>query len=223
MQKSSRSHSGEATSQATAGSAGISFGSGTDAPLAAAATATAPAALVPAVPPGGDVVSLMSRTLGAANRYLVALMAREGIVGIVPSHGDILMQLFAHDAMPMAALAEAIGKDPSTVTALVRKLADAGYVEKVPNARDRRVCEVCLTDAGRALAPAMERVSAELIATLTNDVAPDDLACTCRTMKAMQANLTAASDATREAEREQEHATSTADAPKREAALHPER
>lgn len=164
---------------------------------------TSAASLVPAVPPGGDVVSLMSRTLGAANRYLVALMAREGIVGIVPSHGDILMQLFAHDAMPMAALAEAIGKDPSTVTALVRKLADAGYVEKVPSARDRRVCEVRLTDAGRALAPAMERVSAELIATLTNGVAPDDLACVCRIMRAMHANLNTASGTAREASSEQ--------------------
>lgn len=150
---------------------------------------TAP--LSPAMPPHGDVVSLMSRTLGAANRYLVALMAREGIVGIVPSHGDILMQLFAHDAMPMAALAEAIGKDPSTVTALVRKLADAGYVEKVPGSRDRRVCEARLTEKGRALAPAMERVSAELIATLTNGLTADDLACTCRTLKTMQDNLNA--------------------------------
>ena len=107
----------------------------------------------PEHPPHGDIVSLMSRTLGAANRYLVELMAREGLAGIVPSHGDILMQLFAHDAMSMAALAEAIGKDPSTVTALVRKLANAGYVEKAPNPRDRRMCEVRLTDAGRALEP----------------------------------------------------------------------
>lgn len=158
---------------------------------------------VPNMPPHGDIVSLMSRTLGAANRYLVELMAREGLAGIVPSHGDILMQLFAHDAMPMAVLAEAIGKDPSTVTALVRKLADAGYVEKAPSSRDRRVCEVRLTDAGRALAPAMERVSRALIATLTNGVTPDDLACTCRTMKAMQEYLTTASDAACETDPDQ--------------------
>lgn len=156
-----------------------------------AAHDTSAAIVAPTVPPGGDIVSLMSRTLGAANRYLVALMAREGLVGIVPSHGDILMQLFARDAMPMAALAEAIGKDPSTVTALVRKLADAGYVEKVPGSRDRRVCEARLTEKGRALAPAMERVSAELITTLTNGLTTDDLACTCRTLKAMQDNLNA--------------------------------
>lgn len=144
-----------------------------------------------ALPPFGDVISVMGRTLGAANRYLVELMAQEGIGGIVPSHGDILMQLFAHDAMPMAALASAIGKDPSTVTALVRKLAEAGYVEKVPNARDRRVCEVRLTKAGQALRPAMNRVSDELIATLTNGIPAADLAATYRTMKAMQKNVSA--------------------------------
>lgn len=154
---------------------------------------------VPNMPPHGDIVSLMSRTLGAANRYLVELMTQEGIVGIVPSHGDILMQLFAHDAMPMAALAEAIGKDPSTVTALVRKLANAGYVEKAPNPRDRRVCEVRLTDAGRALEPAMDRMSHTLITTLTNSIPAADLAATCRTMKTMQENMSAADDS--EAER----------------------
>lgn len=143
------------------------------------------------MPPHGDIVSLMSRTLGAANRYLMELMAREGLVGIVPSHGDILMQLFAHEAMPMAALAEAIGKDPSTVTALVRKLANASYVEKAPSPRDRRVCEVRLTDAGRALAPAMGRVSHTLITTLTNSIPAADLAATYRTMKAMQENVNA--------------------------------
>ena len=164
---------------------------------------------VPNMPPHGDIVSLMSRTLGAANRYLVELMAREGLAGIVPSHGDILMQLFAHDAMSMAALAEAIGKDPSTVTALVRKLANAGYVEKAPNPRDRRMCEVRLTDAGRALEPAMDRVSHTLITTLTNSIPATDLTATCRTMKAMQENMSVADDSESKREPDSEPAAET--------------
>lgn len=163
----------------------------------------------PSRPSRGDIVSLMSRTLGAANRYLVELMAREGLAGIVTSHGDILMQLFAHDAMSMAALAEAIGKDPSTVTALVRKLANAGYVEKAPNPRDRRVCEVRLTDAGRALEPAMDRVSLTLITTLTNSVPAADLAATCRTMKAIQKNISAADDSESKREPDSQPAAET--------------
>ena len=109
----------------------------------------------------------------------------------------------------MAALAEAIGKDPSTVTALVRKLANAGYVEKAPNPRDRRVCEVRLTDAGRALESAMDRVSHTLITTLTNSIPAADLAATCRTMKAMQENMSAADDSESKREPDSEPAAET--------------
>ena len=156
-----------------------------------------------------DLVNQLSRTLAQANRFIAIKLKERGLDGIAPSHGDILMQLFAHDAMSMAALAEAIGKDPSTVTALVRKLANAGYVEKAPNPRDRRVCEVRLTDAGRALESAMDRVSHTLITTLTNSIPAADLAATCRTMKAMQENMSAADDSESKREPDSEPAAET--------------
>lgn len=137
----------------------------------------------------GDIVSVISHTLGAMNHYLVQLMAREGLNGIVPSHGDILMQLFAHNTMPMAALASAIGKDPSTVTALVRKLMAAGYVEKTPSETDRRVNEVRLTEQGRALKPVFDRISEELITALGEGMTDTDMETTYRTLRAMQDNL----------------------------------
>lgn len=143
---------------------------------------------VGAMTPYGDIVSLLSRTLGAANRRLVELMAARGLDGVVPSHGDILIQLLSHETMPMTSLADAIGKDPSTVTALVRKLMGAGYVEKARSPADRRVCEVRLTAAGRALEPLMAAVSAELIATLTADLDAEELRTTYHTLKKMRAN-----------------------------------
>lgn len=48
---------------------------------------------VPNMPPHGDIVSLMSRTLGAANRYGGG-HGPQRVAGIVPSIADILMQLF---------------------------------------------------------------------------------------------------------------------------------
>lgn len=47
------------------------------------------------------------------------------------------MQLFANGEVPMTTLADAIGKDPSTVTALVNKLVDAGYVKTEKSTSDR--------------------------------------------------------------------------------------
>ena len=73
-------------------------------------------------------VNQLARTLGLANRFLLEQLEQYGLAGIAPSHGDILVQLFAHGELPMSELAQRIGRDPSTVTALVRKLAAGGYV-----------------------------------------------------------------------------------------------
>lgn len=123
----------------------------------------------------GDMISVMSRTLAAANRLIARLLADEGIIDLIPSHGDVLMQLFAHDEMTMAALADAIGKDPSTVTALVRKLVDAGYVKTGKDPDDRRITRVSLTDAGRALKPRFAQVSRRLCETMRSELSSAEL------------------------------------------------
>ena len=75
-----------------------------------------------------DMVSVVARTRALANRYLVQQMGVRGLEGLVTSHGDVLLQLFAEDGLPMRELAARVYRDPSTVTTLVKKLADAGYV-----------------------------------------------------------------------------------------------
>lgn len=136
-----------------------------------------------------DIVSFMSRIVRESNEYLVALMRDIGLEGVVPSHGDILMQLFMRESISMSDLASAIGRDPSTVTTLVRKLEDAGYVEKVPSKADKRRCEVRLTQKGEALESDMMQISNELIRALTQGISEDDMDVTYRTMTAMQRNL----------------------------------
>ena len=84
-------------------------------------------------------VNQLARTLGLANRFLLEQLEQYGLAGIAPSHGDILVQLFAHGELPMSELAQRIGRDPSTVTALVRKLAAGGYVSTAKLPEDKRV------------------------------------------------------------------------------------
>ena len=108
----------------------------------------------------------------------------------------------------MAALAEAIGKDPSTVTAPVQA-GQCRLCGEKPQPRDRRVCEVRLTDAGCALEPAMDRVSHTLVTTLTNSIPCRRPAATCRTMKAAQKNMSAADDSESKREPDSEPAAET--------------
>lgn len=141
-----------------------------------------------------SLVSQMSRTVAAANRCLVSLMEKRGVHGIAPSHGDILMQLFAKGSLPMAGIAAAIEKDPSTVTALVKKLIDVGYVETSKNAADRRVTEVRLTEAGRALERDFAAVSRDLLAVQMRGVTEEECASVSEVLERIRANFIEAVD-----------------------------
>lgn len=113
-------------------------------------------------PVGYALVHDLGRTLDAANACLERLMGEEGVTGLVPSHGDILFALFQEEPASMQQLAEACGRDPSTVTALVKKLTAQGYVKVERCPHDGRSRWVTLTDAGRALQPKFQRISARL-------------------------------------------------------------
>lgn len=150
-----------------------------------------------AMPKGGgigssDLVSALSRALREANRYLAEQLDAAGLGELSPSHGDILAQLFAEEPLAMQDLARAIHRDPSTVTALVRKLAAAGYVETSKSLDDGRVMLVALTDEGRALEPVFERISASLVRTQMQGIDARDLEATRRTLGRIEDNFTKA-------------------------------
>ena len=49
----------------------------------------------------GSFVNTLSQTLTAANAYLVSLLSQVGLKDLVPSHGDILVALFAQETVTM--------------------------------------------------------------------------------------------------------------------------
>lgn len=137
-------------------------------------------------------VNQLARTLALANRFLTEQLERQGLHGIAPSHGDIFVQLFAHGELPMCELATRIGRDPSTVTALVKKLATCGYVITAKQDADKRVTLVALTDKGRALQPVFESISHALAETQCRNLDDHDLEALDRTLRTMQENFATA-------------------------------
>lgn len=110
-----------------------------------------------------DIISLISRIRQKANGFIITEISRQGIDGIVVSHGDILYALFQKQKMTMAEIAGKIGKDKSTVTALVNKLVSLGYVAKERDTEDTRVTYVTLTSKGQDLEPLFEAVSNKVL------------------------------------------------------------
>ncbi|NLI13519.1 MarR family winged helix-turn-helix transcriptional regulator [Pelotomaculum propionicicum] len=107
-------------------------------------------------------VSLIGRIRDSANRLIISELEKHGVEGIVPSHGDILACLYQNGPVTMKDLAEYIHRTKPTVTVLVNKLVELGYVTREKDAGDNRITYINLTEKGVALQPVFNEVSARL-------------------------------------------------------------
>ncbi|NUU77791.1 MarR family winged helix-turn-helix transcriptional regulator [Paenibacillus xylanilyticus] len=117
-----------------------------------------------------DAISLISKIKESSNRFIVSEMTKHGVQDIATSHGDIIYALYNRPKMTMAEIAKKIGKDKSTVTALVDKLVRMGYVIKERSDEDTRVVHVALTSKGEDLKPVFEKISQNLLNVFYADI-----------------------------------------------------
>lgn len=110
----------------------------------------------------GNTISLISRIHENSSRFLIKELEEEGIKGIVPSHGEILKILFDEQTCTMAELAKRIHRTKPTVTILVNKLIDYGYVVKERSPNDGRVMNIILTQKGLDLKPTVIKISKKM-------------------------------------------------------------
>lgn len=109
-----------------------------------------------------NAIALVSRITEKAHRHIVKELAVRGIAGIVPSHGGILGNLFTGEKITMKELAGKIHRTKPTMTLLIDKLVELGYVAKEKNMEDGRSTYIKITDKGMALEPIFHEVSASV-------------------------------------------------------------
>lgn len=136
-----------------------------------------------------NTLSLVSNLREAINRALVEEMNKQGIEGLVPSHGDILTRLFQHGEMPKSQIAMTIQKDKSTVTTLINKLKKLDYVKTRKNPEDSRSILVSLTDKGKALKPSFMLISERVFGALFKEIEEEERQAFRKTLKKMLENM----------------------------------
>lgn len=136
-----------------------------------------------------DTISLISKIREKVNKRIITEMEKYGMEGIVTSHGDILDALNHRGKMTMAEVAEAIGKDKSTVTALVEKLVRLGYVAKERDAVDTRIIYVTLTPKGNDLKPAFNKISKEVLEAFYTGISEEEKEVLCGLLNRIYSNL----------------------------------
>lgn len=86
-----------------------------------------------------NVPALCSRFRERSHRYLTQQLKLHGLGELAPSHGDVLVALMRGGPMPMKDLAAAIDRDKSTLSGMVHRLAELGYVSLGKDEADSRV------------------------------------------------------------------------------------
>lgn len=83
-----------------------------------------------------NLLSLISKIREYGNRFIIEELKRNGIEGLVPSHGDILVCLYEQNKMTMKDISDKIHRTRPTVTVLVDKLEKLGYVKREASKQD---------------------------------------------------------------------------------------
>ena len=106
-----------------------------------------------------NTFTLISRIDGEIRRFITEELAAEGIADIVP----------------MNELARRIDRTPQTVTCLIKKLVNTGYVTTGKSSGDSRVTMAALTEQGRHLASVLQRISEKIYERQYFGIPEDDI------------------------------------------------
>jgi MarR family transcriptional regulator, organic hydroperoxide resistance regulator len=108
------------------------------------------------------IISTISTVKEKANRYISRQLRKMGVEDIATPYGGIFSSLLRNRRLTMGEIARNIRRDKSTVTVLIRKLVDLGYVETRSSPTDARATIVRLSKKGRALEPVFSEISRNL-------------------------------------------------------------
>lgn len=104
---------------------------------------------------------LMAKIHRVAGRVFSRLLKERGIE-VNAAQGRVLFALWREDRVPITELARRTALGKSALTSMLDRLEAQGYVERVPDAKDRRATRIARTDKDRAMEAAYRRVSDEM-------------------------------------------------------------
>jgi Transcriptional regulators len=104
---------------------------------------------------------LMARIHQVSGRVFAGRLRGAGIE-INPAQGRILFALWQQDGIPIQTLKERTSLEKSTLTSMLDRLEEAGFVRRRPSLRDRRQILIERTDKDLALERAYTAVSREM-------------------------------------------------------------
>jgi DNA-binding MarR family transcriptional regulator len=114
-------------------------------------------------------------TLGEVQRMMRAYADREAArYGITRAQWAVLAKVERYEGMKQSELAEQMEMQPITLTRLIDKLCDNGWIERRGDDTDRRVNRLYLRKAARPLLGKLAGLRSEITATALDGINPTD-------------------------------------------------
>ena len=121
------------------------------------------------------ILSLISKIHEKGNRFIIEELKNNGVDGLVPSHGDILVCLYKNNKMTMKDIANCIHRTKPTVTVLVDKLEKLGYLKRAASDKDNRSTYVILTQKGEDFKATFDQISKNLNKMLNKNLSDNEV------------------------------------------------
>jgi DNA-binding MarR family transcriptional regulator len=133
-----------------------------------------------------DTLNQAIRLLSLRHRARAAALLAP--LGLHPGQEALLLELDRTGPLIQAALSEALGCEPPSITLMTRKLEAAGHIRRRP-AADKRASIVELTDSGKALADQVKQLWRTLAEETVTGLPPETAAALPGILNAMTANV----------------------------------
>ncbi|MGW2959335.1 MarR family winged helix-turn-helix transcriptional regulator [Streptomyces sp. NPDC001220] len=123
-----------------------------------------------------------------AHRITAGHLLRE--TGLYPGQELLMMRLWEQGEQRQADLIKTLGLDPSTVTKMLQRLEQSGFVTRSPSPADRRAVLVSTTRAGQALRDRVLRAWRDLEAVTAAGFTDEEYRQAMRFLARIEENLT---------------------------------
>lgn len=136
------------------------------------------------------IVYFISRTKANMIKFIENKLKENNLNDLVPTHGNILTALYeSNKKLTMKEIAKKIGKDKSTVTSLVNKLINLGYLKKEQSTVDRRVTYISLTEKARDIEGKFNFISSQVKETAYKDFTDEEKKEFLRLLRKLSSNF----------------------------------
>jgi DNA-binding MarR family transcriptional regulator len=136
------------------------------------------------------IVYFISRTRKKMVSFIEKKLQENGLDNLIPSHGNILTALYENNgSLTMKKIAEITGKDKSTVTPLIDKLLELGYITKEKDEKDKRITNIMLTNKGNEIKDKYTAISKDVRTKAYNNFSEEEKETFLRLLKKLNNNF----------------------------------